>query len=243
MVSWAQVVLISGYSATPRSGSTLLNALLNQRPDVYMPFNSPFIELLWRNYKFWDEPEYNKIVPLEIKNARNNYCLEIANSFFKQCTDKKYVIDKHWMWIVSGNRSMYEDLYNKKLPVIYIHRSYDDIVESYKRVLKQGIKGKIAHIDNIDSTINLLNKIYSNQQRFIENNPDNIVYIEFDDWCNKTKEILKYIEVELGLEPYTYNLKNPSMDGFSLDTEYIDKKYGNDKLHALRDASVYRKRY
>jgi hypothetical protein len=33
------------------------------------------------------------------------------------------------------------------------------------------------------------------------------------------------------------------MDGFSLDTEYIDKKYGNDKLHALRDASVYRKRY
>ena len=243
MVSWAQVVLISGYSNTPRSGSTLLNALLNQRPDVYMPFNSPFIELLWRNYNFWDDPEYNNPVPLEIKNARNNYCLEIANSFFKQCTDKKYVIDKHWMWIVSANRSMYEDLYNKKLPVIYIHRSYDDIVESYKRVLKQGIKGKIAHIDNVDSIINLLNKIYSNQQHFIENNPDNIVYIEFDDWCNKTKEILKYIEVELGLEPYTYNLKNPSMDGFSLDTEYIDKECGNDKLHALRDASVYRKRY
>ena len=231
-------MIISGYSATPRSGSTLLNALLNQRPDVYMPFNSPFIELLWRNYNFWDDPEYNNPVPLEIKNARNNYCLEIANSFFKQCTDKKYVIDKHWMWIVSANRSMYEDLYNKKLPVIYIHRIYDDIVESYKRVLKQGIKGKIAHIDNVDSIINLLNKIYSNQQRFIENNPDNIVYIEFDDWCNKTKEMLKYIEVKLNLEPYTYNLKNPS-----IDAEYIDKVLGNSKLHVLRDASVYKKRY
>ena len=231
-------MIISGYSATPRSGSTLLNALLNQRPDVYMPFNSPFIELLWRNYNFWDDPEYNNPVPLEIKNARNNYCLEIANSFFKQCTDKKYVIDKHWMWIVSANRSMYEDLYNKKLPVIYIHRSYDDIVESYKRVLKQGIKGKIAHIDNVDSIINLLNKVYLNQQRYIENNPDNIVFIEYNDWCNKTKEMLKYIEVELGLEAYSYDLKNPS-----IDTKYIDKLMGNDKLHVLRDASVYKKRY
>ena len=231
-------MIISGYSATPRSGSTLLNALLNQRPDVYMPFNSPFIELLWRNYKFWDDPVYNKIVPLEIKNAKNNYCLEIANSFFKQCTDKKYVIDKHWMWIVSANRSMYEDLYNKKLPVIYIHRSYDDIVESYKRVLKQGIKGKIAHIDNVDSIINLLNKVYLNQQRYIENNPDNIVFIEYNDWCNKTKEMLKYIEIELGLKPYSYDLKNPS-----IDTKYLDKLMGNDKLHVLRDASVYKKRY
>lgn len=231
-------MIISGYSATPRSGSTLLNALLNQRPDVYMPFNSPFIELLWRNYNFWDDPEYNNPVPLEIKNARNNYCLEIANSFFKQCTDKKYVIDKHWMWIVSANRSMYEDLYNKKLPVIYIHRIYDDIVESYKRVLKQGIKGKIAHIDNVDSIINLLNKVYLNQQLYIENNPDNIVFIEYNDWCNKTKEMLKYIEVELGLEAYSYDLKNPS-----IDTKYLDKLMGNDKLHVLRDASVYKKRY
>ena len=142
------------------------------------------------------------------------------------------------MWIVSANRSMYEDLYNKKLPVIYIHRSYDDIVESYKRVLKQGIKGKIAHIDNLDSIINLLNKVYLNQQRYIENNPDNIVFIEYNDWCNKTKEMLKYIEVELGLEAYSYDLKNPS-----IDTKYIDKLMGNDKLHVLRDASVYKKRY
>mgnify|MGYP003655615730 FL=1 len=142
------------------------------------------------------------------------------------------------MWIVSANRSMYEDLYNKKLPVIYIHRIYDDIVESYKRVLKQGIKGKIAHIDNVDSIINLLNKVYLNQQRYIENNPDNIVFIEYNDWCNKTKEMLKYIEVELGLEAYSYDLKNPS-----IDTKYIDKLMGNDKLHVLRDASVYKKRY
>jgi len=231
-------MIISGYSSTPRSGSTLLTALLNQRPDVYMPFLSPFIELLWRNYKLWNEPEYNKIVPLEIKNARNNYCLEIVNSFFKQCTDKKYVIDKNWAWITIENRNIYEDLYNKKIPIIYIHRNYDDIIESYKRVLKQGFKGEIAHIDNVDHFINHLNKVYVNQQYYIENNPDNIVYIEYNDWCNKTKEMLKYIEVELDLEPYSYDLKNPT-----INTEYIDKLMGNDKLHVLRDASVYKKRY
>jgi hypothetical protein len=231
-------MIISGYSATPRSGSTLLNALLNQRPDVYMPFVSPFIELLWRNYKFWDEPEYNKLHILEYKNIKKKYCLGVIDTFFKELTDRKYIIDKHWMWIVPENRNMYEDLYNKKLPVIYIHRSYDDIVESYKRVLKQGLKGELAHIDNLDYSINLLNKVYLNQQHYIENNPDNIVFIEYNDWCNKTEEMLKYIEIELGLKPYSYDLKNPS-----IDTKYLDKLMGNDKLHVLRDASVYKKRY
>ena len=50
--------------------------------------------------------------------------------------------------------------------------------------------------------------------------------------------MLKYIEVKLSLEPYTYNLKNPS-----IDAEYIDKVLGNSKLHVLRDATVYKKRY
>ena len=221
-------MIISAYSTTPRSSSTLLTALLNQRPDVYMPFASPFIELLWRNYQLWNEPKY-KIVPLEIKNARNNYCLEIANSFFKQCTDKKYVIDKNWSWITIENRNMYEDLYNKKLPVIYIHRNYDDIIESYKRVVPPIY---------VDEYLESVKNIYYTQCNNLENNPDNIVYIEYDDICNKTEEMLKYIEVELNLEPYTYDLKNPS-----IDTEYIDKMLGNDKLHVLRDASVYKKRY
>ena len=194
-------MIISGYSATPRSGSTLLNALLNQRPDVYMPFVSPFIELLWRNYKFWDEPEYNKLHILEYKNIKKKYCLGVIDTFFKELTDRKYIIDK-------------------------------------QRVLKQGLKGELAHIDNLDYSINLLNKVYLNQQHYIENNPDNIVFIEYNDWCNKTKEMLKYIEVELGLEAYSYDLKNPS-----IDTKYIDKLMGNDKLHVLRDASVYKKRY
>ena len=50
--------------------------------------------------------------------------------------------------------------------------------------------------------------------------------------------MLKYIEIELGLKPYSYDLKNPS-----IDTKYLDKLMGNDKLHVLRDASVYKKRY
>jgi hypothetical protein len=232
-------MIISGYSSTPRSGSTLLNALLNQRPDVYMPFASPLLELLWRNYQLWNDPDYKNVldwmynngdgVPVEIKNARNNYCLEIVNIFFKQSTDKKYVIDKNWSWITIENRNMYEDLYNKKIPIIYIHRNYDDIVESYKRVVPSIHVGKY---------IELAKKIYYDQCYCLENNPDNIVFIEYNDWCNKTKEMLKYIEIELGLEPYSYNLKNPT-----INTEYIDKLLRNDKLHVLRDATVYKKRY
>ena len=124
---------------------------------------------------------------------------------------------------------MYEDLYNKKLPVIYIHRNYDDIIESYKRVVPPIY---------VDEYLESVKNIYYTQCNNLENNPDNIVYIEYDDICNKTEEMLKYIEVELNLEPYTYDLKNPS-----IDTEYIDKMLGNDKLHVLRDASVYKKRY
>ena len=66
-----------------------------------------------------------------------------------------------------------------------------------------------------------------------------ITNIFYDSDNNKkTKEMLKYIEVELGLKPYSYDLKNPS-----IDTKYLDKLMGNDKLHVLRDATVYKKRY
>ena len=42
----------------PRSGSTWLGAILHQNPECYVTVQSPFVELLWRNYSLWEDSRW-----------------------------------------------------------------------------------------------------------------------------------------------------------------------------------------
>ena len=86
-------------SSLPRSGSTLLQNILAQNPDIYATPTSGVLELLYGargNYTNGDE---FKAQDAELmKNGFQSFCKNGMDAFYNAITDKKYVVDKSRGW-------------------------------------------------------------------------------------------------------------------------------------------------
>lgn len=86
-------------SSLPRSGSTLLQNIIAQRPDFYATPTSGVLELLVAARKnFTDSPEF-KAQDAELMNAAFvRFCRMGMEGYYNALTDKPFVIDKSRGW-------------------------------------------------------------------------------------------------------------------------------------------------
>lgn len=86
-------------SSMPRAGSTLLQNILGQNPDFYTTPTSGLIELLYRSRNgFTESPEFKAQDEHIMKRAFMGYCRGALEGYFKDITDKKYIVDKSRAW-------------------------------------------------------------------------------------------------------------------------------------------------
>jgi sulfotransferase len=86
-------------SSLPRSGSTLLQNIFAQNPDIYATPTSGVLELIYgarENYS--NSPEFIAQDKELMKKGYLSFCKAGMNAFYNSITDKKYVIDKSRGW-------------------------------------------------------------------------------------------------------------------------------------------------
>ena len=86
-------------SSLPRAGSTLLQNILAQNPDIYATPTSGVLELVYAaraNYS--NSPEFKAQDSELMKNGFLSFCKEGLRGFYEGITDKKYVVDKSRGW-------------------------------------------------------------------------------------------------------------------------------------------------
>jgi sulfotransferase len=88
------------YNASlPRSGSTLLQNLLAQNPDIYASPTSGLIEVIDScKATFTERPEFAALDSELVKKGCANFCKGGIEGYCSAITDKKYVIDKNFSW-------------------------------------------------------------------------------------------------------------------------------------------------
>lgn len=86
-------------SSMPRAGSTLLQNILGQNPDIYSTPTSGVLELIFaaRN-NYTNSLEFKAQDNNLMKNCFLNFCREGMRGFYDSITDKKYIIDKSRGW-------------------------------------------------------------------------------------------------------------------------------------------------
>ena len=86
-------------SSLPRSGSTLLQNILAQNPDIYATPTSGVLELVFAaRGNYTNSPEFKAQDAALMKDGFINFCKQGMYGFFDAVTDKKYVIDKSRGW-------------------------------------------------------------------------------------------------------------------------------------------------
>jgi len=116
-------------SSLPRAGSTILQNILAQNPDIYATPTSGVLELVYgarENYS--NSPEFKAQDAETMRKGYLAFCKEGMDAFYNAITWKKYVVDKSRGWGIHFD--MLEAIRGEKPKIICMVRDLRDVFAS-----------------------------------------------------------------------------------------------------------------
>lgn len=197
-------------SGLPRSGSTVLAAILNQNPQTHVSTTSGLVHALDGLANTWrDAPLLNDSDP-ERKKLQHAMRV-IATSFHAQETIKPVVIDKSRGWPVPVIIRSMAQVLGRQPKMIATVRSVPDCAASFVRVAKP---------DNLTAFIEKgqlfthLKAAYQTLEAGYRAFPECFLFVEYEDLLANPKRELERIHAFLDLSPFDYDFDN--IDGSSV---------------------------
>ena len=204
--SYSQFVCLSGM---PRSGSTLLSAILSQNPLIHAEGNSAVCQLMW--------DVQTSCFGKASEQLRANYRVktifdlisQVPRIYYKNITEK-IVVDKCRSWTIEPNIKMLKTYVDKDIKIIVLERKVIDVVKSFVKLYRKN------GVSNENFENNLVVKDSEPIMRSLEgikwaknNNEDNtFLFIKYEDLVNNTKETIKKIYDFCGWEPFKHDFNN-----------------------------------
>jgi len=131
----SQFVCLSGM---PRSGSTLLSAILSQNPSIHAEGNSGVCQLLWDmkmscTYNINEQLKSNRR-----KDTMRDLMIEIPSIYYKNVEEgRTIIVDKCRSWTKPSNVELLREYINPNIKIIVMERALTDVVESFYKLFKK----------------------------------------------------------------------------------------------------------
>ena len=211
----------------PRSGSTWLGAILNQNPDCYVTVQSPFVELLWRNYSLWEDSRWTDDFigddPVPSESKKIAYLIGITKLYYGQFTDRNLIIDNKRQWHSITNIRMYTDIFGELPKIICPVRNVEEIVASFSNLFKKNNRKFLPEL-NLDG--NLFNDThYQLKSTYDSMYRDCLHIIDYDDLVANTDLEVEKIYKFLNIQPYKSDYEtikgNPSYKDVDIGYDLI----------------------
>ena len=226
----------------PRSGSTVLTAILNQHPDVYA---SPQSELLGIYYNLQNEIYNSESWQSGLMQENYQTTINSLGNLFYSNIDKPIVIDKNRSWGTPGNHNIAETL-NKNPKTILVLRPIVEVLSSFVRLIEKNpdnfIDKNIANQDFFSKYYRNVNDVRcdylmrSNGEidqsllaiATLVSKPDICHLVWYDDLLSNPQQCLSSIYKFLGLEDFKHNFKQ--IKQLDKHNDYI---FGIKNLHSI----------
>ena len=223
----------------PRSGSTLLGALLNQHSNIYVSTTSPLSDLITDIENSFRKA--NTQYTFDVKNISYNVYNSILTNFYNHIP-KSIVLDKHRFW--GKNLDVVQPFLSNSPKIIATYRPIPEVLTSYISLIE-----RTNHLDNfIDNQLRNHNLPITNSNRAeyiwrfyvspsyesvvyaIKNYPEWIHLVEYNHLINDPQEelnkIYKFLEVPQEKNNFN-NIENTCK-------ELKDEEWGLRGLHDIR---------
>ena len=213
-------------SGIPRSGSTVLAAILNQNPQTHVSTTSGLVHALDGLANTWHSAGLlNENDPERKKLAQT---MRGAIDAFYEDTDKPVVIDKGRGWPIPVIMSAMTQVLSHPPKIIATVRSVPDCMASFVRVAKPEDLDKFMETGGLSEH---LRAAYISLQEGYKTYPDCFLIVEYEDLLANPQQELDRIHAFLGLEPFAYDLSN--IDGSSVK-EDDENLHGYAGLHDIK---------
>lgn len=217
------------YTGLPRSGSTLLSALLSQNPNIHSAGNSPVCQLIWDT--FLSVSRNCKEQFISSKRDAAEFIEPIIDIYYKD-VKSKFVFDKSRSWGHESNISLIKRCITETPKFVVLLRPVIEVFSSFVNLYDS---------NNIptDSLYDLMFKensepiirSYNCSLNLIDNHFENCLFIFYDDIINKPLDVLSKVYSFCNIENnYTHNL-NEIINNFP---ENDMEAYGLIGMHTVR---------
>ena len=213
-------------SGIPRSGSTVLAAILNQNPMTHVSTTSGLVHALDGLANTWHSAGLlNENDPQRTKLAQT---MRGAIDAFYEDTDKPVVIDKSRGWPIGQIMGAMTQVLDRQPKIIATVRSVPDCAASFIRIAKP------TDLDEFMATGQLMDHLkaaYISLQNGYEYAPENFLFVEYEDLLAEPKAQLARIHEFLGLPEFEYDFNN--IDGSTV-AEDDENLHGTAGMHEVK---------
>lgn len=213
-------------SGIPRSGSTVLAAILNQNPATHVSTTSGLVFALDGLANTWHSSGLlNENDPDRRKLAQT--MRGMIDAFYED-VDKPVIIDKGRGWPIPVIMSAMTQVLGAKPKIIATVRSVPDCMASFVRVVKP---------DDLDEFMasgqlaNHLKAAYISLQNGYQYDPECFLFVEYEDLLRNPKAQLARIHEFLELPPFDYDLEHIDGSTVSEDDEQL---HGYSGMHDVK---------
>ena len=204
-----QIYFLSGL---PRSGSTVLAAILNQHPDLHTSATSGLLDMLVGTLRAWaDSMSQQSAVDKEASELEIQKILKTIAECKYDYTDKSVILDKARGWADATNIRTMARVLGHKPKIIATVRNIPDCVASMVRVAKPDNLDEFLRSSELVSHVKESYQVLESGYRFA---PECILFVDYDDLLNDPKKELSRIHEFLGISEFEYDLD--AIDGSSV---------------------------
>lgn len=208
----------------PRSGSTVLSALLNQHPDVYASPQTDLLEMLYSLNE--NIPNYQSYKAGVLHQGYESVVDSVADVFYSHI-NKPFVIDKNRGWGTPYNFDNISPYLNVDGKVILTLRPILEILASFIKVgrASEAATGFVPYLDSslwassyrnkTDAQVEALMKTNGEVERAILSvanllkfHKDRVCVVWFDDFLKFPKNTMDCISDFLGIDRFDYNFES-----------------------------------
>lgn len=199
-------------SGLPRSGSTVLAAILNQHPNMHASSTSGLLDVMFGTFQAWKQSlssqadASDQAGETEIKRILRN----IAEVKYAH-VDKSIILDKSRGWCEANTMQAVAEVFGVKPKIIATVRDVPDCAASFLRVAKPKYKEDFLRNHPL---IKHLQQSYVALNSGFQLGPECILFVEYDNLLTDPQTELNRIHSFLGLNEHSYNLSN--IDGSAL---------------------------
>ena len=208
-------------SSLPRSGSTLLTSLLNQRPDVYASPTSNLCDTVGAAVQAWEQNPTT-----QAQGGTQEDLMRIVEGIMANRYDTdKLVFDKGRQWAapqIIQTMSMIQDV-----KIVATVRPIAECLASFAKIMKVPKKEMKAFCEHSHLAKHLFQS-YATLKAGYEAFPDKFLLVEYDDIINAPQAEMDRISDFLDMDEFDHNF-----DGVE-DSKEQDKAWGIKDLHKVR---------
>ena len=231
-------------SGLPRSGSTLLSAILRQNPEFYADISSPVQSLTAMTINVITGSESNHLID---DNRRKQILKDVINAYYEAVTPNT-VFDTSRGW--TSKTSLLKDLY-PHTKIICCVRDIPWILDSFERIsAKNSLWGSALTDDEARQTVTTRCDAMMDVKKegqvvkpyyFLEEgmllNPDMIMLVEYESLCKKPESVMRELYQFIGKPYFNHDFKN-----VEYENEVFDKALNMKSLHTVRKEVTWEER-